>query len=676
MSMLDAALDWAADGWAVVPLHWIRADGTCSCGNPRGDPDHDYKAGGKHPIHLAWGRLATSDPATIRQWWAETPEANIGGATGERSGRWVLDVDPDNGGSVDLLPSGLPPDTQRHITGSGGTHLIFAMDRDITNARGDLPAGLDVRGTGGQIVLPPSRSGKGTYHRVPGGVCRTAPGWLNDIVKPPRCATAVDPHLDASPAAVGPEGARGAAYAARAVPVLCTELAEAAMGTRNHVAFRVAARLLELCNAGWLNPEFAEARYLEAAALADERGHSRFPESEARAAWRSAERTLGGKSAELPPDVLHGTLLTVPTVPRLIEPGVEQPPAPPPPTPQPPPARGGLRDRLLSVSELLAKPRPAQLIEGLLTLQSGAWLIGAPGCYKSFVAMSIAAHVAAGRPWLGMATEQRPVIYILAEGTAGAGLRFEALRFNLGLDLSRLWILPEAPQASEPAPWHELSEVAVEAGAGLIVIDTQARVTCGIDENSKREMDVFVSGVIESLKMNTGACVLTVHHTGSGTTRARGTTAIDGAEDTELLVSRPVGAADLTATLSTTKQKDLALIDDLSLQFIRTDIALDPRYRGAPGVPSETLYLAGAAPQQQQRDPGAWVAHEDLALQQQVTNSVRMLAYGEGASITDVVQDTRERLPDRQDRHIRSMVEYLASTGVIAKKGTRVTTNE
>ena len=34
---LAAALDYAKRGWRVIPIHWVRKDGTCSCANPHCD---------------------------------------------------------------------------------------------------------------------------------------------------------------------------------------------------------------------------------------------------------------------------------------------------------------------------------------------------------------------------------------------------------------------------------------------------------------------------------------------------------------------------------------------------------------------------------------------------------------------------------------------------------------
>ena len=89
---LKAALDYAAMGWAVLPLHAVEK-GRCTCG------DAGCGSPGKHPRTNHGLKDATSDPDTIRAWWAAWPDSNVGVRTGEESGIVVLDVDPRHGGS-------------------------------------------------------------------------------------------------------------------------------------------------------------------------------------------------------------------------------------------------------------------------------------------------------------------------------------------------------------------------------------------------------------------------------------------------------------------------------------------------------------------------------------------------------------------------------------------------
>ena len=67
----------------------------------------------------------------------------------------------------------------------------------------------------------------------------------------------------------------------------------------------------------------------------------------------------------------------------------------------------------------------------------------------------------------------------------------------------------------------------------LVVFDTRARCTVGVEENSNRDIGA-VFAAVDELRRQTGACCLTLHHPAAGAEKARGATAYLGAVDTEL----------------------------------------------------------------------------------------------------------------------------------------------
>src|SRR5215472_248838 len=178
-SLLAMALDYAARGWAVFPLHAV-TDAKCSCRTKT------CERPGKHP-RTQHGLLdATTDPKRIREWWDKWPDANIGMATGKRSGIVVLDIDDDEGkyGSstlADLEHQHTPlPVTLTCVTG-GGRHLYFIHPGcTVKSTSGVVGSGLDVRGDGGYVILPPSAHYSGTKYRwasADAGIAEL-PAWL------------------------------------------------------------------------------------------------------------------------------------------------------------------------------------------------------------------------------------------------------------------------------------------------------------------------------------------------------------------------------------------------------------------------------------------------------------------------------------------------------------------
>jgi len=136
-SQLQSALDLAARGFAVFPL----------------------RPNSKLPLLRGWPELATTDTSQIQKWWMKHPDANIGIATGEKSGILVIDVDGEPGrASLAILESkhgALPPTrTVKSIRPDRGEHRYFKFPAGIRikNSASKVGAGIDVKSSGGQTV--------------------------------------------------------------------------------------------------------------------------------------------------------------------------------------------------------------------------------------------------------------------------------------------------------------------------------------------------------------------------------------------------------------------------------------------------------------------------------------------------------------------------------------------
>lgn len=149
---VDFALHYCGKGWAVLPLHSVTSDGACTCGRA------DCKSPGKHPLTRNGLNDATTDEATIVQWWNQFPLANIGIATGEKSGFVVLDIDgPEGEKSLSEIEAKFGPLPETLISTTGrGRHLLFKCPTIPVKSRAGIwNAGskLDSRGNGGYIVV-------------------------------------------------------------------------------------------------------------------------------------------------------------------------------------------------------------------------------------------------------------------------------------------------------------------------------------------------------------------------------------------------------------------------------------------------------------------------------------------------------------------------------------------
>jgi len=187
--MEQSALEYAGRGYYVLPLHApLFSDAGalvgCTCeahkrsanyhqwltGKGRGhkfDPNFICRTPGKHPRLSDWEAEASTDPATIRGWFAKWDRLNLGIAPG-KSGLLAVDHDAykDNYAGADLI-SREDEKTSTSITGNGGQHLIFQKPegKTYTNANNTLPEGVDIRCDGGMIVVAPSMHPSGNPYQ-------------------------------------------------------------------------------------------------------------------------------------------------------------------------------------------------------------------------------------------------------------------------------------------------------------------------------------------------------------------------------------------------------------------------------------------------------------------------------------------------------------------------------
>lgn len=126
----------------------------------------------KVPLTAHGFKDASRDEATVERMWAAHPGALIGVPTGGASGIYVVDcdVDKDTGetlGEHTLCRLGfgdLFPVTPGCITQSGGLHLYFRHPgAGYGNTAKRIAPGVDTRGDGGYVIVPPSRTAGGQY---------------------------------------------------------------------------------------------------------------------------------------------------------------------------------------------------------------------------------------------------------------------------------------------------------------------------------------------------------------------------------------------------------------------------------------------------------------------------------------------------------------------------------
>jgi hypothetical protein len=210
--------------------------------------------------------------------------------------------------------------------------------------------------------------------------------------------------------------------------------------------------------------------------------------------------------------------------------------------------------QLLTAGQLVTMPPPRWLIDDLLGASTLAVLYGKPGSGKSFLALDWALCVAAGFPWNGREVRRGIVLYVAAEGVGGLGIRVRAWTETFGVDvaeISRIRFFPTAINLLDQARRQALVEMTMTLEPTLVIIDTLARSMVGGDENSTRDVGLAIDAA-DHVKNVTGATVLVVHHTSKGGETYRGSSSIEGAADTMILVE----AEGANLTVKCEKAKD------------------------------------------------------------------------------------------------------------------------
>lgn len=245
------------------------------------------------------------------------------------------------------------------------------------------------------------------------------------------------------------------------------------------------------------------------------------------------------------------------------------------------PERPPMRDRLLSVADLANLPAPAPIVHHLLDYDSVVLAYGRRGCGKSFVAVDLTAAIATGTRWHGRLTSQAFGLYVVAEGAAGLGQRYDAWQdHHNATGVDGMMILPEPVNLLSPSTVGEFAEMAADIGAKLIVLDTLARCMVGGDENSAKDAGLAVEQ-LDVIRRRTGACVIAVHHAGKNLDNgARGSSAFEAAADTVL----EIGMTDDIMMIACTKQKNHVQPNPIRLRLRPTaQSAVLEEYRSEEG---------------------------------------------------------------------------------------------
>ncbi|MEU9581071.1 helicase RepA family protein [Streptomyces chilikensis] len=221
-----------------------------------------------------------------------------------------------------------------------------------------------------------------------------------------------------------------------------------------------------------------------------------------------------------------------------------------------------LKAALVTSAGLDDIPDPVPVVDGVLYLDSLAWLYGKPGSGKSFVALDWAGCVANGLPWQYREVTPGRVLYLVAEGVSGIKRRVRAWEAAFNQSMDNVTFLPVAVQLLHGTDLAALLLLVEEMRPALVVVDTQARVTVGADENSNGEMGRVVAAA-DKIREACRGCVLMVHHSGKTGLDLRGASAFEGAATSIIKVTKDGEYVEVHSD----KQKDVEGFDTIFLRM-------------------------------------------------------------------------------------------------------------
>lgn len=515
--MRDAASRLAHSGFKVFPV----------------------EAGGKRPLIPGWNTEATTSQEKIGSWWTQWPNANVGVHTQDLL---VVDVDPKNGGEI---PEGCPA-TFTVDTPSGGYHLYYTKPGGVKNSAGKVAQGVDIKSDNGYVVGPGSTF-KGREYTI-GVKIRpaNAPPWL--IEKAGAVVTvkttheggfyedqeaavllAVDAMLHHPPAVQG-DGGDHKTFAA-----VCKVRD---MGVDPHHALEALEEWNQRCEPPWDTEDLlvkVDNAYSYASKGA---GNGVALDSDFDT---SVELNLADA-----PTLKHGPVL-IPLLSKAPD---------------------------IDVQQML---KTNYLVKGWLPRESNAMLFGEWGGGKTFSALHMAAHIAAGAPWFGLRVRQGGVLYVGYEGSRGISCRVHALRLTY----------PDFDWKAMPLAWFMLNRPIVNGGEGqelmgkalhefrdiygdlpaLVIIDPLRDALGGSDSDA--DLTAPYLKYARELITRMRCTVLTVHHPGHGDKeRGRGDSGIEASMDTVIRLDKDAG------TIETKKQRDGGQLK-LSYALAPVDIGID-----------------------------------------------------------------------------------------------------
>lgn len=195
---------------------------------------------------------------------------------------------------------------------------------------------------------------------------------------------------------------------------------------------------------------------------------------------------------------------------------------------------------LLCEDDFLAERAPISwMVDEIFPSASVCMITGDAGSGKTWISLDIAISIAKGNPWIGREVIQGPVLVIDEEsGEDRISRRIKKIIMGHGGPGTPIYgHSMQCIDITNIPHLTEIEKIIVDKNIKFVVIDALMDVVLGADENSVKEiMPAFK--YLRQISERTGVTFLIIHHNDKAGTGYRGSSAIKGAVDTMLEITK------------------------------------------------------------------------------------------------------------------------------------------
>lgn len=212
------------------------------------------------------------------------------------------------------------------------------------------------------------------------------------------------------------------------------------------------------------------------------------------------------------------------------------------------------------------------IVSGLLFRSSIAAIYGPSHAGKTLLASAISSCLSRGVPFGDLGVRKTPIIYLNAESSTDFNKRYMAELEDAGVeDMPNFRVRHGAFDVRDPIEREKLIRILPKIFGSqhyppLFIFDTLPQHLSGvegepIDENSAKDMGQYIYG-LRDISERTGGTILLITHSGKDATKGiRGSSAIRGALDTEIMVESDTDGKNKLVKMTITKQRFCSAID-------------------------------------------------------------------------------------------------------------------